>query len=158
VVINQGDIFWVDLKEPSGSEPGYRHPHIVIQNNLFNRSRINTVVVCALTSNLKRAKAPGNVLLDKGEANLPKKGVINISQIFTVNKSDLSEKIGVLSRERFNQVLEGIRLPTEPREVDEKILSLRRTQPWHECVADYIDKIIEGIVEGNREMGKEKRA
>ena len=120
-MINQGDIFWVDLKEPSGSEPGYRHPHVVIQNNLFNRSRINTVVVCALTSNLKRAKAPGNVLLDKGEANLPKKSVINISQIFTVNKSDLSEKIAVLSRERFNQVLEGIRLLTEPREVNGKI-------------------------------------
>ena len=121
MVINQGDIFWVELKEPSGSEPGYRHPHIVIQNNLFNRSRINTVAVCALTSNLKRAKAPGNVSLDKGEANLPKKSVINISQIFTVNKSDLSEKIGVLSRERFNQALEGIRLLTEPREVNGKI-------------------------------------
>ena len=120
-MINQGDIFWVDLKEPSGSEPGYRHPHIIIQNNLFNQSRINTVVVCALTSNLKRTKAPGNVLLNKGEANLPKKSVVNISQIFTVNKSDLSEKIGVLSRERFNQVLEGIKLLTEPREVDEKI-------------------------------------
>ena len=120
MVINQGDIFWVDLDEPSGSEPGYRHPHVVIQNNLFNRSRINTVVVCALTSNLNRAKAPGNVLLNKGEANLPKKSVVNISQIFTVNKSDLSEKIGVLSRERFTQVLEGIKLLTEPREVDEK--------------------------------------
>jgi mRNA interferase MazF len=120
MVINQGDIFWVDLDEPSGSEPGYRHPHVVIQNNLFNRSRINTIVVCALTSNLKRAKAPGNVLLNKGEANLPKKSVVNISQIFTVNKSDLSEKIGVLSRERFTQVLEGIKLLTEPREVDEK--------------------------------------
>lgn len=121
MVINQGDIFWVDLDEPSGSEPGYRHPHVVIQNNLFNRSHINTVVVCALTSNLKRAKAPGNVLLNKGEANLPQKSVVNISQIFTVNKSELSEKIGVLSRERFNQVLEGIKLLTEPREVDEKI-------------------------------------
>ena len=120
-MINQGDIFWVDLKEPSDSEPGYRHPHVVIQNNLFNRSRINTVVVCVLTSNLKRAKAPGNVLLNKGEANLPKKSVINISQIFTVNKSDLSEKIGSLTRERFNQVLEGIRLLTEQREVDENI-------------------------------------
>ena len=116
-MINQGDIFWIDLKEPSGSEPGYRHPHVVIQNNLFNRSRINTVVVCALTSNLKRAKAPGNVLLDEGEANLPKKSVINISQIFTVNKSDLSEKIGCLTRERFNQVYEGIKLLAEPREV-----------------------------------------
>ncbi|MFH1481751.1 MAG: type II toxin-antitoxin system PemK/MazF family toxin [Pseudomonadota bacterium] len=121
MVINQGDIFWVDLNEPSGSEPGYRHPHIVIQNNLFNRSRINTVVVCALTSNLKRAKAPGNVLLNRGEANLSKKSVVNISQIFTVNKSDLSEKIGSLTRERFNQVLEGIKLLTEPREIDEHI-------------------------------------
>ena len=118
MVINQGDIFWVDLVEPKGSEPGYRHPHVVIQNNLFNRSRINTVVVCAITSNLKRAEAPGNVLLNKGEANLPKKSVINISQIFTVNKSDLSDKIGSLSRERFNQVLEGVRLLIEPREVD----------------------------------------
>jgi len=117
MVINQGDIFWVDLREPSGSEPGYRHPHVVIQNNLFNRSRINTVVVCALTSNLKRAKAPGNVLLNKGEANLPKKSTVNISQIFTVNKSDLSEKIGTLTRERFNQVLEGIKLLVEPREI-----------------------------------------
>lgn len=118
-MINQGDIFWVDFDEPSGSEPGYRHPHVVIQNNLFNRSLINTVVVCALTSNLKRANAPGNVLLNKGEANLPQKSVINISQIFTVNKSELSEKIGSLTRERFRQVYEGIKLLAEPREVDE---------------------------------------
>jgi len=118
MVINHGDIFWIDFDEPSGSEPGYRHPHVVIQNNLFNRSLINTVVVCALTSNLKRANAPGNVLLNKGEANLPKKSVINISQIFTVNKSDLSEKIGTLSRERMSQVYEGIKLLAEPREVD----------------------------------------
>ena len=118
MVINQGDVFWINLKEPSGSQPGFRHPHVVIQNNLFNRSRINTVVVCALTSNLKRAKAPGNVLLNKGEANLPKKSVVNISQIFTVNKSNLSEKMGALSRERFNQVLDGIKLLTEPRQVE----------------------------------------
>jgi mRNA interferase MazF len=121
MVINQGDIFWVDLKEPSGSEPGYRHPHVVVQNNLFNKSRINTTVVCALTSKLKRAEVPGNVLLSKGEANLPKKSVVNISQIFTVNKSDLSEKIGSLTRDRLNQVLEGIKLLTEPLEIDEKI-------------------------------------
>lgn len=120
MVINQGDIFWIDLNEPSGSEPGYRHPHVVIQNNLFNRSRINTVVVCPLTSNLKRATAPGNVLLNKGEANLPKKSVVNISQIFTVNKSDLSEKIGALKSERLEQVIQGIKLLTEPREVDDK--------------------------------------
>jgi mRNA interferase MazF len=118
MVINQGDIFWIDFRAPNGSEPGYRHPHLVIQNNLFNRSRINTVVVCTLTSNMKRAGAPGNVALKKGEANLPKKCVVNISQIFTVNKSDLSEKIGTLSKDRIFQVLQGIKLLTEPREVD----------------------------------------
>ena len=85
--MQQGDIFWVELAEPAGSEPGYRHPHVVIQNNVFNRSRINTVVVCALTSNLRRAPAPGNVLLEPGEANLPRQSVVNISQIFTVDRS-----------------------------------------------------------------------
>ena len=119
MVIRQGDIFWINLKEPSGSEPGYRHPHVVIQNNLFNRSRINTVVVCALTSNLKRAEAPGNVLLDKGEANLLQKSVVNISQLFTVNKSDLAEKIGSISNKRLLQVLEGIKLLTEPRDIED---------------------------------------
>jgi len=118
MVINQGDVFWIEFHEPEGSEPGYRHPHVVIQNNLFNRSRINTVVVCTLTSNLKRANAPGNVTLNKGEANLPKKSVANISQLFTVNKSDLSEKIGTLSKDRISDILRGIRLLTEPQEVD----------------------------------------
>ncbi|MDD5451484.1 MAG: type II toxin-antitoxin system PemK/MazF family toxin [Desulfovibrionales bacterium] len=117
MVIGQGEIYWVDLGQPSGSEPGYRHPHVVIQNNLFNASKINTVVVCALTSNVKRAQAPGNVLLNKGEANLPKKSVVNISQIYTVNKSDLVEKIGKVSEKRFNEILKGIKLLTEPREV-----------------------------------------
>ena len=119
MVINQGDVFWIELGEPSGSAPGYRHPHVVVQNNLFNRSRINTVVVCALTSNLKRADAPGNVLLSPGEANLPKRSVVNVSQIFTVDKSDLAEKIGTLSRQRVREILDGIQLLMEPRKVDE---------------------------------------
>lgn len=118
MVINQGDIFWIDFGEPGGSEPGYRHPHIVIQNNIFNRSRINTVVLCTLTSNLDRANAPGNVLLSKGEGNLPKESVVNISQIFTVNKNELSEKIGTLSKERFYRILEGIRLLTDPGDIE----------------------------------------
>ncbi len=118
MVINQGDVFWIEFHEPQGSEPGYRHPHVVVQNNLFNRSRINTIVVCTLTSNLRRANAPGNVTLSKGEANLPKKSVVNISQLFTVNKSELSEKIGTLSKDRVSHILQGIRLLTEPREVD----------------------------------------
>lgn len=118
MVINQGDIFWVDLGEPVGSEPGYRHPHVIIQNNVFNRSHINTVVVCALTSNLKRGVVPGNVLLDPGEANLPKQSVVVISQIFTVDKIQLDEYIGTLSSSRVGQILEGIKLLIEPREVD----------------------------------------
>jgi len=96
MVISQGDIYWVDLGEPSGSEPGYSHPHVIVQNNVFNASRINTVIVCALTSNLKRAQAPGNVLLEQGEANLPKQSVVLASQIFTVDKSQLGEFIGKL--------------------------------------------------------------
>jgi len=116
MVIKQGDIFCIELDEPSGSEPGYRHPHVVIQNNVFNRSRINTVVVCALTSNLRRATAPGNVLLERGEGNLPKQSVVNISQIFTVDKTQLSEKIGTLSANRVREILNGIRLLMEPRD------------------------------------------
>lgn len=105
--------FWVDLGDPSGAEPGYKHQHIVIQNNIFNASNINTVVVCSLTTNLKRAKAPGNVSLNKGEANLPKKIVINISQIYTVNKSDLIDKIGQVTEKRICEILEGLNLLTE---------------------------------------------
>lgn len=117
MLINQGDIFWIDLDEPSSLEPGYRRPHVVvIQNNVFNCSRINTVVVCILTSNLKRANAPGNVLLEVGEANLPEKSVVNISQIFTVNKSQLKEKIGTVSELRVCQIIQGVQLVIEPRE------------------------------------------
>lgn len=117
MVINQGDVFWVNLGEPSGSRPGYVHPHVIIQNNLFNESRINTVVVCTLTSNLKRAEAPGNVLLDPGEANLPKQSVVNISQIHTVDKRDLLEKIGTLSSERVQKILTGVCLLLEPHDL-----------------------------------------
>ena len=118
MVISQGDLFWVDFEEPDGSGAGYRHPHVVVQNNLFNRSRINTVVVCAITSNLKRAQAPGNVLLEKGEGNLPKASVVNISQIFTVDKSFLENRIGALSSKRIGEILAGIELLLSPREVD----------------------------------------
>ena len=117
MVIKQGDVFWVNLGKPSGSGPAYRHPHLVIQNNVFNRSRINTVVVCSLTSNLQRAESPGNVLLKKGEANLPKQSVVNVTQIFTVDKGDLAEKIGSLSFDRMSRVLEGIELLIKPRDI-----------------------------------------
>ena len=117
-MIHQGDIFWIEIEAPCGSEPGYAHPHVVVQNDLFNQSRISTVVVCPLTSNLKRAQAPGNVLLGPQEANLPKQSVINISQVFTVDKASLGEFIGRLSAGRVREVVAGIRLLIEPRQMD----------------------------------------
>lgn len=116
MVIRQGDVCWLDLGEPAGSAPGYRHPHLVVQNDVFNASRIATTVVCTLTSNLKRAQDPGNVRLEAGEANLPHPSVVNISQILTVDKEDLTEKIGSLSPARVSDVLHGLYLLLEPRE------------------------------------------
>jgi mRNA interferase MazF len=115
MVIKQGEIYWVDLGEPTGSAPGYRHPHLVLQNDVFNASLISTVVVCSLTSNLKRAQSPGNVLLNKGEANLSKASVVNISQIYTVNKDELTEKIGNVSAERMQEIIAGVQLLIERR-------------------------------------------
>lgn len=118
MVINQGDIYWIELDEPEGSEPAYKHPHVIVQNNLFNRSQIRTVLVCPLTTNLKRANAPGNLLLDKKESNLPKQSVVNVSQVFTVDKAQLDEYIGTLSSRRITAILNGIKLVLDPREPD----------------------------------------
>ena len=118
-MIKQGDVCWIDLGEPSGSGPGYRHPYVVVQNDLFNASRIATVVVCALTSNVKRAEAPGNVRLEKGEGGLSKESVVNVSQLFTVDKADLSEKVGTLTSRRILEILEGIHLLLTPRTIKE---------------------------------------
>ncbi|HDP33997.1 MAG TPA: type II toxin-antitoxin system PemK/MazF family toxin [Candidatus Hydrogenedentes bacterium] len=118
MVIRQGEVYWVNLGAPRGSAPGYRHPHVVVQNNLFNASRIATIVVCPLTSKLRYANAPGNVLLNKGEGQLPKASVVNVSQVFTVDKSDIEEKIGALSDKRIKQILDGVALVLQPRELD----------------------------------------
>jgi mRNA interferase MazF len=99
--INRGDIFWI--------RPDDLHPHVVIQEDLFNHSRISTVIVCALTTNLHRAKDPGNVLLEAGEGDLPKQSVVVVSQISSVEKARLGEKIGSLSDARVDQILAGIR-------------------------------------------------
>ena len=114
MVINQGDIYWIELGEPEGSDPGYCHPHVVIQNNMFNHSKINTVIVCSLTSNIKRAEVPGNILLEKKEANLVKQSVVVVTQVFTIDKKHLMDYIGTLSTKRVHQILDGIRLVTEP--------------------------------------------
>lgn len=116
--IKQGDIYWIEQEEPLGSEPGYRRPFVVVQNNLFNQSRISTVVVCALTTNLQRAKAPGNVLLEAGEGGLSKASVVNVSQIFTVDKNSLGEFSGAISSRKLSQVITGLVFLLQPAEVD----------------------------------------
>ncbi len=110
--VKQGEVYWINLPEPKKSEPGFRRPCVVVQNDTFNRSRIKTTVVCILTSNLRLAQAPGNVALNEGDANLPKKSVVNVSQVLTVNKSDLlpQEKIGQLSSSKMSVIIKGLRL------------------------------------------------
>ena len=109
--IRQGDVFWLDFGPLSGSSaPAERHPCVVVQSDVFNRTRIATTVVCLITSNMDRAAAPGNVALKKGEAHLPKPSVVNVSQVVTVDKNDLDERAGHLSTEAIASVLEGLRL------------------------------------------------
>jgi len=115
MVIRQGDIFWARFGLPVGSEPGGRRPVVVVQNDLLNRSLLRTVVVCAMTSNMKWAHSEGNVLLGKGEANLPRRSVVNVTQLATINKTDLLEKIGTLSTARLGEVLDGIGFLIKPR-------------------------------------------
>jgi len=110
VVIAQGDVFWARLPEPFGKPGGQARPVVVVQSDVFNKSAIHSIVVCHVTSNLNRAHSPGNVLLAKGEANLPKRSVVNITQITTVLRVQLAEKIGSLSGERRREVLAGVRL------------------------------------------------
>ncbi len=109
-IINQGDIYWIRTEESAESELGtYPHPYVVVQDDLFNHSRIHTVVVCALTTNRRHANEPGNLLLDVGEANLPKQSIVVVSKISTVDKARLGEYVGSLSTARVQQILAGIR-------------------------------------------------
>ncbi|WP_437647499.1 type II toxin-antitoxin system PemK/MazF family toxin [Sorangium sp. So ce362] len=109
VKINRGDVFWIGPDDSRGPAPSYCHPHVVVQDDLFNHSRITTVVVCAMTSNLHRANEPGNVLLDVGEGDLPRQSVVVVSQISSVDKARLGERIGSLSDTRVEQILAGLR-------------------------------------------------
>jgi mRNA interferase MazF len=108
--IRQGEVYWLDFGPVTGSTPAERHPCVVVQNDIFNRSAIATSVVCLITSNLRRAGAPGNVLLKKGEASLPKASVVNVSQILTVDKTELVEYIGKLSDAAARTVRDGLHL------------------------------------------------
>ena len=110
MVIRKGSIYWVDFSPGKGSEPTGRRPGLVIQNDILNDSNLNTVIMLAITSTMKFGELPGNVILRKGEANIPKKCVINITQIKSVDKQSIKEKIGTLSKKRMNEIHEGLKL------------------------------------------------
>lgn len=110
MVVAQGDVFWADLPEPTGSGPGLRRPVLVVQGNAFNRSRIATVVVVPLTSNLRLAEAPGNVLLRRRATGLPKDSVANVSQVVAIDRDLLTERVGQTTTGALRLVLSGIDL------------------------------------------------
>jgi mRNA interferase MazF len=110
VVIDRGNIYWVMLGAEAGTDAAIPHPYVVVQDDVFNHSRIHTVVICALTSNLRRAsETPGNLLLEPGEGNLPRQSVVEVSKVSSVEKVRLGEYIGTLSQARVEQILSGMR-------------------------------------------------
>jgi mRNA interferase MazF len=114
VVVHQGDVVWVSLPRSYGSAPQGRRPVVVLQHDRFNRTRIATTVVVAITSKLKYAELPGNVRLRKGEAGLTRASVVNVTQVATVDRELIGPRLGALTPARLNQVWSGIRLVCEP--------------------------------------------
>ena len=110
MVALRGELWWADLGEPVGSEPGYRHPVVVVQEDELNRSRLSTTVVALLTSNLRRAEAAGNVLCPARTTGLSKDSVVNVSQLATVDKAALIERVGALPAGLMRRVDDGLRL------------------------------------------------
>ena len=110
MVISQGDVCWASLDDPVGSSPGFRRPVTVVQGDSFNASRIATTVVVPLTSNLRLSAAPGNVVLSAGRTGLPKDSIANVSQILTIDRSLLTERVGRIPASDLQLVLAGIDL------------------------------------------------
>lgn len=108
-LVNRGELYWIGPEETAGEAPGRPHPHVVVQDDVFNHSRIRTVVVCGLSSNLNRAAEPGNVLLDPGEGGLSRRSVVVVAQVSTVEKARLGARIGTLSPSRVEEILAGLR-------------------------------------------------
>ena len=109
-MIKRGEIWWAELGGPRGSEPGFRRPVLIVQADAFNRSRIATVIVVAITSSLSLAEAPGNVLLSSADSKLPKDSVVNVSQVLTLDRRYLTEMVGRLSDRVVETVESGLRL------------------------------------------------
>ena len=110
MVIERGQLWWAELDEPRGSEPGFRRPVLIVQDDAFNRSRIRTVVAVVLTSNLRLIDAPGNVLLPAKASGLPRDSVVNVSQIVTLDRDFLREPAGKLRGPLMASVEDGLRL------------------------------------------------
>jgi len=110
MVVERGDIWWADLGEPIGAEPGYRRPIVIVQSDAFNRSRIDTTVALLLTSNLQLLDAPGNVLIRAKESGLPKDSVANVTQLATVDRVMLTERAGRVPRRLMARIDDGLRL------------------------------------------------
>ena len=110
VDVRRGEIWWAALPEPSGSEPGYRRPVVILQADSFNRSRIRTVIGVGLTTNLRQAGAPGNVLLPSRQTALPEDSVANVSQVITIDRGDLLEWVGPLPAQLLRRIEDGLRL------------------------------------------------
>ena len=108
--MRRGEVWWASLPEPRGSGPGFRRPVLVIQSDPFNESRISTVIVVVVTSNLRLTNAPGNILLEKRASRLPRDSVINVSQLLTVDKSFLTERVSLLRTEIMASVDAGVKL------------------------------------------------
>ena len=108
--MERGEIWWAELPDPAASEPGFRRPVVIVQSNAFNRSRIRTVIAVVLTSNLRLADAPGNVLVPASDSGLPKDSVANISQIITVDRTLLTERCGRLPAPLIKSIDDGLRL------------------------------------------------
>ena len=108
--MRRGEVWWASLPDPLGSGPGYRRPVVIIQSNPFNESRINTVIVALITSNLRLAIAPGNVLVGQGESMLPQDSVVNVSQVLTLDRILLTEFVGNLPGWIMDTVDDGLRL------------------------------------------------
>lgn len=112
--MRRGEIWWASLRAPSGSEPGYRRPILIVQADSFNRSRIQTVIGSVITSNLRLAQAPGNVRLTKRQSGLTRDSVVNVSQIVTINKSFLTVRVGRVPAAKLREVDEGLKLVLSP--------------------------------------------
>lgn len=110
MVISQGDVCWASLDDPTGSSPGFRRPVVIVQGDSFNASRIATTVVAPLTSNMRLAAAPGNVVLSAAQTGLPKDSVANVSQIVSIDRTLLTERVGRVSKSDLGLVLAGIDL------------------------------------------------